>query len=414
MLRNIYFRILIIFFLINFLFSFSFPSNVFADTHRFWVDTSHWESVPTEWVEEGHYETVSGRRWVDTSYTVHQGHWQDYTENVWVSEGHWEYGDRVWIEDGYWEVTDYNVWVSEGYWETTHYTYWKPVNCVFETKPSPCYAYIPFFVNVYTGKVTIYRGGNIYHAKRYTIGSCLSSGFSVMPHILYTCYEKKVNGIRRTWVDTSHYEKRRRYDWIDTSHWEYNHVWVDTSHWETVSGRRWVDTSYTVNQGYWKDYTENVWVDTSHWEYEDVWVEEGFWVEAELDPEGKVLHTDKWNQNRIQYNLAMTGEEDNPRGYEIFFNGEKFVLECYTLGDFDPKSVHVDFAGTEFFADLDHVEEGRWEGFIWDESFINFHNRDCVFKFTASYEHEGETFELEDEVTVYIVRDEYWRLHRSY
>ncbi|MBE3138309.1 MAG: hypothetical protein IMZ63_00680, partial [Actinobacteria bacterium] len=52
-------------------------------------------------------------------------------------------------------------------------------------------------------------------------------------------------------------------------------------------------------------------MDTSHW------------VEADLDPEGKVLHTDKWNENRINYNLSITGDPDKPRGYEIFFNGEK-------------------------------------------------------------------------------------------
>ncbi|MCL5073823.1 MAG: hypothetical protein M1308_23465 [Actinobacteria bacterium] len=56
------------------------------------------------------------------------------------------------------------------------------------------------------------------------------------------------------------------------------------------------------------------------------------------------------------------------------------------------------------------VNEYKWEGYIWDESFTYLHDRDCVFKFTAHY---GNGVEIEDEVTVYIVRDFYWELHRE-
>jgi hypothetical protein len=88
-----------------------------------------------------------------------------------------------------------------------------------------------------------------------------------------------------------------------------------------------VDTSYLLSQGYWEDYTETAWIDTSHWEYEDTWVEEGHWVETDINLETRVLHTLQWDKNRISYNLSKTGTTDSPRGYEIFFNGEKFSIQ---------------------------------------------------------------------------------------
>ena len=172
-----------------------------------------------------------------------------------------------------------------------------------------------------------------------------------------------------------------------------------------------MDTSYTVSQGYWYYYSTTDWIDTSHWEYEDVWVEEGHWVEADINLEGRVLHTLQWDSNRISYNLSKTGTEDNPRGYEIFFNGEKFILNAYTTGEFEPDSIHVELLGTEFETDLINSSSNKWEGYIWDESFINFHDMDCVFNFTVHY---GNGVEIEDEVTVYIIKDFYLELHRGF
>jgi hypothetical protein len=108
---------------------------------------------------------------------------------------------------------------------------------------------------------------------------------------------------------------------------------------------------------------------------------------------------------------AKTGTEDNPRAYEVFFNGEKFILNAYATGDFEPDSVHVELVSTEFEADLTHSSGSRWEGYIWDESFINFHDSECTFKFIAHYE---SGVEIEDEITVYIIRDFYWLLHRGF
>ena len=110
-------------------------------------------------------------------------------------------------------------------------------------------------------------------------------------------------------------------------------------------------------------------------------------------------------------NSYMVRKSAAKRGYEVFFNGEKFVLNAYATGELGPDSVHVDFLNTEFSTDLNNSGGGKWEGYIWDESFINFTSRVCVFRFAANYEN-GVI--IEDEVTVYIIRDDYWRLHRGF
>jgi len=432
-------------------------------SHNVWVEEGHWESywVDTShnvWVEEGHWESY----WVDTSQYV----WVDTSHNAWVSSGysqntwvvtsHW-----VWVTSGYYE--DQKVWV-EGHYETRYREVedWQPCNEEFVIDTGFYHWWRPVFiwhsVELYVGYFKGIIDGTLYkYDKYYTLYGSTSEknyseliesytyvdewgntavytsspGTTINPYdaehpikIRYKCYEF-LNGFKKeaysVWVPPD-YNK----EWVDTSHWEESGYWqddtytswVDTSywksegHWETK--KEWVDTSYMVESGYWEYYTEKIWVDTSHSETRDVWVDTSHWVEAELDPKGKVLHTDQWDLNRIDYNLSETGDPEKPRGYEIFFNGERFVLEADTPGDFQPESVHVEFLGTVFETDLTNTEDIKWEGYVWDESFIYFHDRDCVFRFTASYDYNGDQFEVEDDVTVYVVRDYYWELHRGF
>jgi hypothetical protein len=342
MLNKFIIQILIIFTLVTILSIFLFPSLLNADDHKVWVDTSHWEYVPTEWVKEGHWETVSGRRWVDTSYTVHQGYWQNYTENVWVDTSHWEYGDKIWVDNGYWKVTDYKVWVAEGHLET-RYRYvnkWVPCNKIFyygtDSYGWSVYSGFSKYIGRFEGTIN----GNKYKYKKLVIDYRPIYGGRVYA-IKYECYEvlKSVLESYRVWVDTSHWETQRRYEWVDTSHWEYKRVWVTEGHWETVSGRRWVDTSYTVHQGYWQNYTENVWVDTSHWEYENKWVEDGFYTSplhgeliVEKDPEYVFTkwHEDKYN-NECSMNLGISWKVDNSNLSEG--EEEKKIVRLYIYED---------------------------------------------------------------------------------
>jgi len=392
-----------------------------------WVNTSHWETryrtvsqAYSVWVSSGYITYY----WVDTS------HYETRYRDVWVSSGYWQtYREAYWVDTSHWE--DQKVGVP-GHWETRYREVedWQPCDVTFVDNLENAH---PFFYCEEADENNPYKGtfsnGKTYKYKKfylytYFLGHMHGSPDEFFFAIRYKCYEV-LNGYKKesynVWVPPD-YKK----EWVDTSHWvksgysqSYNYkVWVDTSHmvesgyWENYTKRTWVDTSHNmwVSDGH----TQRVWVDTSHNETKKVWVDTSHWVEADLDPEGKVLHTEKWNENRIKYNLSVSGDPEKPRGYEIFFNGEKFVLECHTPGDFQPESVHVEFLGTKFETDLTNTGDSKWEGYIWEESFIYFHDRDCVFKFTAAYDYNGDKFDIEDEVTVYIVRGYYWELHRKF
>jgi len=398
-----------------------YPSFLYADTHKIWIDTSHWESVPIEYIEQGYWQVTPRQKWIDTSYTVSQGYWENYTERVWVdtsytvSQGYWEnYTERVWVP-GYYKTVTETVWVP-GYYVTKTSTTWKWVSCsiVFYS------GYTPPGVPTYVLSSGYYQGtinGTLYKYKKTIYVPYLN--FTGLSRTVYECYSvyKQVVSYYQEWVP-GYYKTVTTREWVPGYYkTETGRKWVDTSYtvnqgyWTTVQKRRWVDTSYKVSQGYWYYYTTTDWIDTSYWIYEDIWVEEGHWVEADINLTGRVLHTLQWDRNRISYNLSKTGTQNNPRGYEIFFNGEKFILNAYATGDFEPDSVHVELLGTEFETDLTHSSGNRWEGYIWDESFINFYDMECTFKFTAHYDNG---IELEDNVTVYIVRDFYWQLHRGF
>ena len=53
------------------------------------ADTSHWE-------------TRTGKYWVDTSYRVTAGYWEDYYEKEWVDTSRYE-SENFWVKDGFYE-----------------------------------------------------------------------------------------------------------------------------------------------------------------------------------------------------------------------------------------------------------------------------------------------------------------------
>jgi len=420
---------ILVFLVLFILITFILPTELAAEIHNFWVDTSHWETKPTEFIEGGYWQVTPRQRWIDTSYTVNQGYWRQTQQRRWVdtsytvSQGYWEdYTYRVWVTSGYEHYYTARRWIDTSHWEIK-YRYvdsWVPTSKVFLYGTSSYGWSVYSFAAKYAGYYSGVINGKRYKYHKYVIDYRPSYGGRVYA-IRYVCNYvlESVKEYYRVWANSGYWQDYTDSYYVDTSHWENRtgRRWVDTSYtvsqgyWEYYTTNVWVDTSYTVSQGYWYYYSTNDWIDTSHWEYEDTWVEEGYWVEADINLEGRVLHTLQWDRNRISYNLSKTGSEDNPRAYEVFFNGEKFILNAYATGDFEPDSVHVELLGTEFEADLTHSSGSRWEGYIWDESFINFHDRDCVFKFTSHYDNG---IEIEDEVTVYIVRDFYWLLHRGF
>jgi len=403
---------------------FIYPAELVADTYKFWVDTSHWEAKPIEYIESGYWQVTPRQKWIDTSYTVNQGYWKDVQHKRWidtsytVSQGYWqEYTYSVWVTSGYRHYYTAKRWVDTSHWETRsrYVDKWVPCNIVFFYNTSSYGWNVYSFAAKYAGYYSGIINGKTYKYHKYVIDYRPSYGGRVYA-IKYVCNYvlQSKKEYYRVWVSSGYWQSYVDSYWVNTSHWETRtgRRWVDTSYivsqgyWEYYTTRVWVDTSYTVSQGYWQAYSTTDWIDTSHWIYEDIWVEEGYWVEADINMEGRVLHTLQWDKNRISYNLSKTGNDSSPRGY-----GEKFILNAYAAGEFEPDSIHVELLGTGFETDLINSLTDKWEGHIWDESFINFTNRDCVFKFTAYYDNG---IVLEDEVTVYIVRDFYWILHRGF
>jgi hypothetical protein len=69
-----------------------------------WVNSGYWKAYTAyRLVDDSHWETRTGRHWVDSSYMVSQGYWE-------------EYEDREWVDTSYYENT--NVWISEGHYAT--------------------------------------------------------------------------------------------------------------------------------------------------------------------------------------------------------------------------------------------------------------------------------------------------------
>lgn len=103
---------------------------------------------------------------------------------------------------------------------------------------------------------------------------------------------------------------------------------------------------------------------------------------------GYVKHTEQWNQNRIDYNLKAGGDENSPRGYSMFWAGEKFMLEAITtVTGTSTSAERVEAAMGAFSVNLKLAtgSAGRWTGELWDESFAAMKTGPIVFTFTSYY-----------------------------
>lgn len=140
--------------------------------------------------------------------------------------------------------------------------------------------------------------------------------------------------------------------------------------------------------------------------------------------ENTVKHTDEWERKRKAYNLAKSGNENSPRSNNVFFNGEKFILETKVEVS-DPTllvdSIKVEILDTEYATELESVDGVNWKGSIWDSSMMykwGIKNRDeLTFKFTVYYNRldmYGNRLKNSNDVKV-IVDDveSYYELHRD-
>lgn len=103
---------------------------------------------------------------------------------------------------------------------------------------------------------------------------------------------------------------------------------------------------------------------------------------------GKVQHTPLWDNYRKEYNKSKSGSEDSPRGYEVFWAGEKFMLVANTTDTGTAtKADRVEVTMGKFSTTLSTVgvAKATWTGDLWDASFEKFKAGPLTFLFTAYY-----------------------------
>lgn len=129
-----------------------------------------------------------------------------------------------------------------------------------------------------------------------------------------------------------------------------------------------------------------------------------------LSVKGAVMHTEEWNKNRQAYNLKKSGNPENPRGYSVYWAGERFVLKATTTGL--PDTVEVAMSGGNYSVQLVPTGSDKevWVGELYNSSFEKLPNGPITFTFTAKNEYNTKV----DTVTVTISEDwsEYFRIHR--
>ncbi|WP_027399165.1 hypothetical protein [Anaerovorax odorimutans] len=136
---------------------------------------------------------------------------------------------------------------------------------------------------------------------------------------------------------------------------------------------------------------------------------------------GYVNHTEQWNINRKKYNLKKTGNEEKPRGYNVFWSGEKFMLQSAVAGNADLVTSQI--AGYPSYKTTmknsgKKNSKGEWiyTGEMWDKSMINKWGRKApqplTFKFTAYY--SGGMTKTHNVEIIVDSQEDYWQLHRYF
>ncbi len=107
-----------------------------------------------------------------------------------------------------------------------------------------------------------------------------------------------------------------------------------------------------------------------------------------LSVTGQVKHTVLWDERRKQYNKQASGSEDSPRGYNVFWAGEKFVLAAKTTETGTAtmtERVEVTMNGTTVGLKTGSPAQTAWTGEMWEESYIDLPDGPLTFVFKATY-----------------------------
>lgn len=97
-----------------------------------------------------------------------------------------------------------------------------------------------------------------------------------------------------------------------------------------------------------------------------------------------VHHTDAWNEHRIAYNIKESGNPNSPRGYNVFWKGERFILFAETS---TASRVDVTLLETGDMVILSGNQSRTiWNGEMWDSSYEStLENGYYTFRFKGYY-----------------------------
>jgi len=103
---------------------------------------------------------------------------------------------------------------------------------------------------------------------------------------------------------------------------------------------------------------------------------------------GEVRHTETWNERRQSSNFKATGDKERPRGYDVYWAGEKFVLRARTTATGTATiASRVEVTADGYKAELtgSGPSSAEWAGELWDERLETLPDGPLTFVFTAFY-----------------------------
>ncbi|RJX40615.1 hypothetical protein D3P09_00940 [Paenibacillus pinisoli] len=133
-----------------------------------------------------------------------------------------------------------------------------------------------------------------------------------------------------------------------------------------------------------------------------------------LSVAGMVKHTDLWNAHRQAYNMKKSGNRESPRGYNVFWAGERFMLEAdTTVTGTAARAERVEVTLGAFRTELkvSGIMNTRWTGELWDSTFESLPAGTQTFVFTAHYSN-GTVKKEEIEVLISGNMNSYLQVHR--
>lgn len=122
---------------------------------------------------------------------------------------------------------------------------------------------------------------------------------------------------------------------------------------------------------------------------------------------GYVKHTEQWDDYRKEFNKKESGNENSPRGYNVFWAGEKFLLSAATTATGTAaKADRVEVKMKSYSTSLTSTNSSRssWQGELWENAFSDFKKGPLNFEFTAYYNNgivKRDTVTIQIEGNVY-------------